>query len=207
MNPSPSRFGSLRRLSPREQRIVIGGGAVAGLILLAAFGVLPYYQRWSERSATIAAAGEQRDRLRTLVASESAFRQALVGRQAARGTWGARLVSGSTPALAASELQVLVRRYAELSAVEVDRVNVVGEPTPIEGGLTAIPLQLAAQGDIHGLVQLLSLIQDGERLLVVDDLTVTAGAPRSDGVQLLTWSMRLRGPYAAAGAAEATRPM
>jgi hypothetical protein len=187
--------------------MVIGGTAVVGLMLLTAFGVLPYYQRWSSRNAAIAAAREQRDRLRALVAGESAFRQALEARRTARGIWGGRLVSGSTPALAASELQALVRRYAELSAVEVDRVNVVGEPTPIEGGLTAIPLQLTAQGDIHGLVQLLSFIQDGERLLVVDDLTVTAGAPRSDGVQLLTWSMRLRGPYAQAGAAEATRPM
>ena len=187
--------------------MVIGGAAVAGLMLLTAFGVLPYYRRWSERSVTIAAAREQRDRLRTLVASESAFRQALDARRTARGTWVARLVSGSTPALAASELQALVRRYAELSAVEVDRVNVVGEPTPIEGGLTAIPLQLTAQGDIHGLVQLLSLIQEGERLLVVDDLTVTAGAPRGDGVQVLTWSVRLRGPYTAVGAAEAMRPM
>jgi type II secretory pathway component PulM len=207
MSPSPSRLGSLRRLSPRERRVVIGGAAVAALMLLTAFGVLPYYQRWSSRSAAIAAAREQRDRLRALVAGESAFRQALEARRTARGTWGGRLVSGSTPALAASELQALVRRYAELSAVEVDRVNVVGEPTPIDGGLTAIPLQLTAQGDIHGLVQLLSLIQEGERLLVVDDLTVTAGAPRSDGVQLLTWSMRLRGPYAQAGAAEVTRPM
>jgi hypothetical protein len=178
---------------------VIAGAAAAGLMLLTVFGVLPYYQRWSARSATIAAARDQRDRLRALVASESTFRQALDARRTARGMWGARLVSGSTPALAASELQALVRRYAELSAVEVDRVNVVGEPTPIEGGLTAIPLQLTAQGDIHGLVQLLSLIREGERLLVVDDLTVTASAPRSDGVQVLTWSMRLRGPYSAGG--------
>ena len=195
MSPSPSRFGSLRRLSPREQRVVIGGAAVAGLMLLATFGVLPYYRRWSERSAAIAATREQRDRLRALVASEAAFRRALDARRSARATWGARLVSGSTPALAASELQALVRRYAELSAVEVDRVNVVGEPTLMGGGLTAIPLQLSAQGDIYGLLQLLSLLQHGERLLVVDDFTLTAGAPRGDGIQVLTWSMRLRGPY------------
>ncbi len=187
--------------------MVIAGAAAAALALLIAFGVLPYYQRWSARSATIVAAREQRDRLRALVGGESAYRQALDARRTVRSTWGARLVSGSTPALAASELQALVRRYAELSAVEVDRVNVVGEPTPIEGGLTAIPLQLTAQGDIHGLLRLLSLIQDGERLLVADDLTVTAGAPRSDGIQLLIWSMRLRGLYAVVGTAEATRPM
>jgi Type II secretion system (T2SS), protein M subtype b len=176
---------------------VTGGAVVAALALVAAFGVVPYYRRWAAQSAAIAAAQEQRDRLRALVGGESTFRSALDARRTARGRWGARLLSGSTPALAASELQALVRRYAEQSAVDVDRVNVVGDPTPIEGGLTAIPLQLTAQGDIHGLVRLLSLLQNGDRLLVIDDLTVTASAPRSDGVELLTWSVRLRGPYAA----------
>jgi hypothetical protein len=175
---------------------VTGGAAIAAIALLTAFGVAPYYRRWAAQAAAIAAAREQRDRLRALVAGEGAFRSALDARLAARGAWGGRLLSGSTPALAASEFQALVRRYAERSAVDVDRVNVVGDPTPIEGGLTAIPLQLTAQGDIHGLVQLLSLLQNGERLLVIDDFTVTAGPPRGDGVQLLTWSIRLRAPYA-----------
>ena len=196
MSPSPSGFASLRRLSAREQRVVKGGAAFAAVALLVAFGVVPYDRRWSAQSAAIAAAREQRDRLRAVIASEGAVRHALEARRAGRDRWGARLLSGGTAGLAASELQALVRRYAEQSAVDVDRVNVVGDPTPMDGGLTAVPLQLTAQGDIYGLVRLLSLLQNGERLLVIDDLTVTGGAPRKDGVQLLTWSMRLRAPYA-----------
>ena len=199
MNRLPSRFASFRALDPRERRVVAAGAAIALLSLLTVFGVLPYMRRWSEREAAVAAARDQRDRLRALVASESAIRHARDLGHESRGSWRRHLVSGSTPALAASELQALIRRYAEQSQLQVDRINVLGDPAPIDSALTAIPLQIAGEGDIRGLVDLLALLQHGERLLVVDGLTVTANPPRPDGTQPLGWSIRLRAPYLAEG--------
>jgi hypothetical protein len=174
---------------------VIGGAAFALIALVLTFAVLPYARRWSEKMAAIEAAREQRTRLQTLLASEDAIRRALDGRRAARRTYAARLLTGGTPALAASELQSIIGRYAEQSSVSVTRMNVVGEPAPIEPGLSAIPLQLTAESDVYGLADFLARLQHGEKLVAVEEITVTVGSPGRDGTHSFVWSLRLRAPY------------
>lgn len=181
---------------------MIAGAGIAAALLLLTFAVIPYARRWRAQSAAIEGAREQRDRLRSLIASEDALRRALDARLAARGSYASRLASGETPALAASELQALIGRYAEESGVSVNRMSVAGDASPLEPGLVAIPLQVTAEGDVHGLAAFLARLQDGEKLLAVEEINVTAGSPTPDGTHSFVWTLRLRGPYAgpAAGA-------
>jgi hypothetical protein len=160
------------------------------------FVALPYARRWSEQTAAIETARDQRDRLRSLLASEDAIRPALDARRAARHAYAQRLVTGGTPSVAASELQAVISRYAQESGVSVTRMSVVGEPAPIEPGLSAIPLQLTAEGDVYGLAGFLSRLDHGEKLLAVEEITVSVGSPNRDGTHSFVWSLRLRGPYA-----------
>jgi hypothetical protein len=174
---------------------VIGGAIFALIALVLTFAVLPYARRWSERTAAIEAARDQRDRLEALLASEDAIRRALDARRAGRRVYAARLLTGGTPALAASELQSIISGYAEQSSVSVTRMNVVGEAAPLEPGLSAIPLQLTAEGDVYGLADFLARLQHGEKLVAVEEITVTVGSPRRDGTHSFVWSLRLRAPY------------
>jgi type II secretory pathway component PulM len=192
---------SFRRLNRREQRVLLGGAAIAAAALLVVFAFLPLRDRWSSQDSTYAASRDRYVRLQTLVASESRLRQALEAQQQALRASVGLLATGSTPALAASNLQALVQRYAEESVVQLDRIFVAGEAKADSLGLVSIPVQLQGQGDMYGLVDFLFRLQHGEKLLVIDDLTITAALPQTGRQDFIVWSMTMHGLYASAGKA------
>ena len=114
-----------------------------------------------------------------------------LSQQSVRG----RLLTGTTPAVAGSNLQVLLQRYADESAVQLDRVDAVGELAASREGLLAIPVRLQVHGDVYGLVDFLYRLQHGEKLLVTDELGINAGLESTLGSQSLTWSVSLHGLY------------
>src|SRR6266568_2310489 len=69
-------------------------------------------------------------------------------------------------------------------------------------GLLATPVQLQGQGDIYGLVDFLYRLQHADKLLVLDELTLSAGFVGAfaggTAQQNLSWSLRLHGLYGAA---------
>lgn len=198
MKALPSLSDTLRRLSPRERRVVLAGALVATVAVTVTLLVLPAARRWTSREAAYAPARDQWTRLAALVAGEAGMRQELEKQRLGHGAERARLVPGATPALAASTLQGLLQRYADESLIQLDRVDVAGEPRPDTSGLTFIPVQLQGQADISGLVDFLYRLEHGDKLLVIDDLTVNAGPEAGDGRQYLTWAVRLHGLYAGA---------
>jgi type II secretory pathway component PulM len=195
-----SRFQSLSgwtpRLNSRERRVVAGGALVAGLALLATWVVLPLAGRWEAREDAIAAREGQVAQVQGLVEGESAIRRYLAERQQERATLRNQLLTGTTPALAAASLQALLQRYANASRVTLERVDLVAEPASGEArGLVPVPVELSATGDVYGLADLLGRLQYSYKLLVIDELQVSAGATDNRGSPLLTWSVRLHGAY------------
>jgi Type II secretion system (T2SS), protein M subtype b len=206
MRASRSLSATLRRLNPRERRVVLGGAVVSAAALVVMFAVLPFARRWSEREAEIAVRRERLVQLEALVASEAPARRALGEEERRRALLGQRLVSGMTPALASSNLQTLLQGYADESHVTLDRVDLVSETQGASSdSLPTVPVQLSATGDVYGLFDFLYRLQYGERLLVVDEVLVSAGyappvsasagAPAGAAAQTLTWTVRLRAPY------------
>lgn len=186
---------SLRRVSPRERWFILAGaGAVTALSLLSGV-VLPLARRWTERENAYVATQDQWARLAGLTAGIDQLKNTRDTQRLAQGTESGRLVTGATPALAASDLQGLLQRFAEEHGVQLDRVDVAGQPRPDRGGLVAIPAQLQGQSDIIGLVDFLFRIQVSQVLLVVDELAVNAATDGQEGRQTLIWTVRLHGLY------------
>jgi hypothetical protein len=119
--------------------------------------------------------------------------------RSARGSSTGRVLRGETPALAAAKLQELLRDYAEASRVDLEDVDVGGDPATDSTGLAAIPARLTADGDVHGLTELLWQIENGEKLLIVDELRVIWRSPPNNDTQHLSWTLRLRGPFVTGG--------
>jgi type II secretory pathway component PulM len=191
-----SLFNSFRRLSRREQRVVLAGAAVSAAALLVVFALLPITGRWSEHETRYAASRDQLIRLQSLVASQGQLRRALEEQQRLLGVSVRLLATGSTPTLAASNLQALIQRYAEESVVQLDRIFVAGEAKPDSQGLMAVPVQVQGQSDIYGLVDFLFRLQHGEKLLVIDDMSVNGGLSHTDRRDFVTWSISMHGLYA-----------
>src|SRR6266702_5343540 len=135
MRALPWLSDTFRHLKPRERRVVLGGAIVSATALMVVLLVLPFGQRWREREAAYAASREQWVRLATLAASTDRLRRALDEQKLAHAADEARLVTGATPALAASVIQGLLQRYADESSVQLDRVDVAGQPRPDKPGL------------------------------------------------------------------------
>jgi hypothetical protein len=168
------------------------------MLLVAGLGV-PLAHRWAAREADYGARRDQWTRLVGLLANADRLRDVVTTRQLAFAADADRLVSGATPALAASTLQGLLQRYADESAVQFDRVDVAGDPHTLGSGLLAIPVQLQARSDVYGLVSFLYRLERGDKLLVIDELTLNAGLdgggdePR--GPQTLAWTLSVHGFY------------
>jgi type II secretory pathway component PulM len=192
MKALPSPSDTFRRLKPRERLVVLGGAIVSATALAIAGIGAPFAHHWAARESAYGASYEQWARLATLTASTDRLQHALDAQKRAFAADEDRLVTGSTPALAASTLQGLVQRYAGETGVQLERIDVAGDPHPDKPGLLAIPVQLQARGDVYGLVSFLERLQHGDKLLVVDELTLDAA---SDGDKTLSWTLKLHGLY------------
>jgi len=197
MKLSPWLSDPLRRVNPRERRFIFAGAGVAVLLLVLTGVALPFMRRWTAREARYGTTRDQWTRLAGLAAGIDQLRTARDTQRLAQGSEVARLVTGATPALAASGLQGLLQRFADEHGVQLDRVDVAAQPRPDRGGLLAIPAQLQGQSDITGLVDFLLRIQVSQVLLVIDELAVNAASDGQDGRQTLIWTVRLHGLYRA----------
>jgi type II secretory pathway component PulM len=195
MNRSQSPSAWFRRLSQRERRVVAAGALVSALALLVVLGMLPFLRRWQDRETMIAERQAQLAQMRSLIEGQADARRGLAARQRDRAAIRARLLTGTTPALAASSLQALLQEYADGSRIALERVDLVTEPRELgTGKLRGIPVQLSGRGDIYGLADLLVRLQYGEKLLVIDELRVT-GIGTDQAPDLLNLSVRLHGAY------------
>ena len=79
-------------------------------------------------------------------------------------------------------------------------MDAVSRPADTEG-ITEIPARISVRGDIYGLVDLLFYLQNGEKLLVVDELRVGQVPAGRGTVELLTASVSLHGYYRNRGGA------
>jgi hypothetical protein len=179
----------------------LGGALVSAAALGAVLIVVPCAQHWMAREAAFASSRDQWVRLEALTTNADRLREVVREQRRALSHDESQLVTGTTVGLAASTLQELVQRYAQESGVQLDRVDAAGEPSPERAGLVALPLQLQARGDIYGLVAFLSRVQQGEKLLVVDELTLNGGfdgvMTQESATQILSWTLRLHGLFAA----------
>jgi hypothetical protein len=179
--------------SARERRTVFLALALSVAALIGVFGVWPFAQRWSAREQLIAAESDRLARLRGLITHQARLADAVRARAGSHDPAQQRLLAGRTPALAASMLQSTLQDFANQSRVTVSRLDVAGAPETADRALPMIPATVSAVGDIYGITELLSRIQNGPLLLEITELTVRPN-PALKG-ELLQMTVALRGAY------------
>jgi len=168
---------------------------VSAVALCAAFVILPGARRWADRESAIAAQAERLARLENLIGAREQIAAAVEQMRRDRAQAARVLLPGETPAIAASNLQILLNRYADESRVLLERVDVAGDAAAGDS-VIPIPARIAARGDIYGLVDLLFYLQHGEKLIVIDEFRLDAGRGLAEA-QLVGWTVTLHGYYAA----------
>ncbi len=165
-------------------------------VLLLALAI-PVMKRWGDREALIAARRGELARLNGVTGAESMLRTAVDARSARAAEYPQRPVAAATAALAAGVLQGVLQRYADESQLSVSELNVSGEPDSTAVPLAALPATLIALGDVFGVADLLSRVQNGTTLLEVRELTVQINPARraEGGGELLQVTLTVRAPF------------
>jgi hypothetical protein len=181
------------RPDPRERRTITIAIWVSVIALALAYVVIPFAQRVSARQTEIALKRAQVGRLTAYVKRHSEIERAVAARAAALDTYGTRVLRGRSPSLVGAEVQHLLQDYARMSRVSVSRLDVAGVADSAGGVTLTMPATLSAVGDVYGLAQLLTYLQQGQHVMEVRDLTIAStSALRGDLLQL---SLSVRVPF------------
>src|SRR5262245_18427961 len=138
-----------------------------------------------------------------LVARSDAYSRELEALRAEIGRRRGQLLAGDKVAIAASELQKLVKTTAQDAGIDVRSERILA---PVEkGGYAEVPVEVTLSGPIRGLTAFLHRLEEAPVLFALTDLKVRA--PTAGAMRELSATIALSGFIPApAGAGAAPRP-
>jgi len=158
----------MANLSGRERRLILGAGAGAVIIGAWLFAVEPALERNRAAQEVIPARQDVLARRQALLGRKDAITAELGAVNSKIDTMAGRFFTATTPAVAASELQKLVKDMAGQARTEVRSERIL--PPVDRGEILEIPIDIAVSGEIRQLVDLLSRLEAAPKLLSVQDL-------------------------------------
>jgi len=155
----------------RRQRSLIGLVIVVGLGVLGYVYVAEPLQEWKRAAAEQIPNREALlERRRLLVAQRTTLAAEIAEADKRIGTVAPRWLKGPTPALAASELQTLVKGLSDQAGTEVRSERIL--PPADRGELLEIPVEIAVSCEIRQLVDLLARLDNAPKILPVQELKI-----------------------------------
>jgi hypothetical protein len=162
-------------ISSRDRRVLLLGAGVV-LFTWLATRAIPAALSWHASLRDRAEASAlQLTRSREALAQETLIRESLAVRAARLVSMAPRLLAGRTEAEAVAEFSGLVNGLATRHRVRLVQLQPIPDST--RGLFTAISLRLELQGDVAGLAGWLAALEEGERLLAVREIQITATNP------------------------------
>lgn len=157
-------------LSQRERTIVLAGGVVVVVILAWLFVITPLLDRGSATRDLVPERERTLTRRLDLLARRNQITAELEAANARVDRLAARLLTAAAPAVAASELQKIVKDMAAEATTEIRSERIL--PPEERGELLEIPVEIAVSAEIRQLVDLLARVEGAQKLLTVKDLRV-----------------------------------
>lgn len=182
---------SAHRLSNRDRKIL--GVAVAAAVAAALFGYVgaPFYRSWKDREERIGAASGQLARVASLIARQDTLSKTVSDLEGSSG--GQRkLLTARTSALAASELQRVMRVHAERSRMSIDRLEFSSSDESSGGRTAVIPFTVSGVGDIYGITDFLALLRNESPVVEVTEVDLISNSALKAG--LIQFSASVRAP-------------
>jgi type II secretory pathway component PulM len=160
----------IANLSRRERMIVVVGGGLLAVVLAWLFVVSPLLERNSAAQDLVPERQRALARRLDLLARRGEIAAELEQVNARVDRLSARLLTAAAPAVAASELQKLVKDMAAEATTEIRSERIL--PPEERGELLEIPVEIAVSAEIRQLVDLLAKVEGSDKLLTVKDLRV-----------------------------------
>ncbi len=174
-----------------RRNFILAAAAVALMAALIGFAGAPFYRSWQEREALISTSSERLTRVASLIARQDVLSRTVSALERTNGTQRQLLVA-RTPSLAASELQRVMRSYAERSKMSIDRLEFSSSDAPTGGGTTFIPFTVSAVGDIYGVTDFLAMMRTESPVIEVSEIGLVSNSALKAG--LIQFSATVRAP-------------
>ena len=157
-------------LSRRERTLVGAAVGIAVIVLVWEGIVQPIRDRNRTASELVPVREQVLTRRQDLVGRKATIVAELEATNQQLESLSGRFLAAGTPAVAASELQKLLKGMAAEASTEVRSERIL--PAVERGELLEIPIEIAVSGEIRQLVDLLARIERAPKLLAVLDLKV-----------------------------------
>jgi Tfp pilus assembly protein PilO len=155
----------------RRERLVVGLGLIA-VVLIGGWLVIvqPLRERNRQAEELVPVREQLLARRQELINRRAAISADLAAMNTRLKALDARFLPAGTPAVAASELQKLVKELAAQASTEVRSERIL---PPVERGeLLEIPIEITVSGEIRQLVDLLARLDGAPKLLAIQDVRV-----------------------------------
>jgi len=152
----------------RRERTVIAAGVLVGILLGGwSFVVEPILESNRRAGELVPAREQMLEKRRDLIARRGVIEAELRSLTERLNAVSDRFLTSATPAVAASELQKLVKEMAAQANTEVRSERIL--PPAERGELLEIPVEIAVSGEVRQLVDLLGRLDGAPKLLTVQD--------------------------------------
>jgi type IV pilus assembly protein PilO len=157
----------MANLSRRERTVIVTGLLVGILLGGWSFVVEPILESNRRVGELVPAREQMLEKRRDLIARRGVIEAELRSLTERLNVVSARFLTSATPAVAASELQKLVKEMAAQANTEVRSERIL--PPAERGELLEIPVEIAVSGEVRQLVDLLARLDGAPKLLTVQD--------------------------------------
>jgi Tfp pilus assembly protein PilO len=155
----------------RRERLMVGLALAVGVVLGGWLLVVePILERNRSAGELVPAREQVLQQKRELIARRASITAELAAMSAKFDKLAEGFLTSATPAVAASELQKIVKDMAAQAKTEVRSERIL--PPADRGELLEIPVEIAVSCEIRQLVDLLARLESAEKLLPVQDLKV-----------------------------------
>lgn len=176
----------LKGLAPRDRRALMWGAAIGAAALLFALVVKPYVRTLRESRDELSVQRDLLARERAVLSASNRFPAALEESRSALEQQSTPLFDGLDELSATSNLSDHISEAALSNRVLVQQLE-TRKAEPLAEGVSALAVDLRAEGDFEGVLHFLNALERGDKLVNVSALVLTrinrpgaSGAPDTE---------------------------
>jgi len=157
------------KITPRDKKILLGGGVIVGVYLLAVWVVQPIYAKQKRMDQKISNKIQFIQKYYEILNHDSYYKSKQIANERTRIFLSKKFLNETQPGLAAAKLQKIIKGFALQSRVKIQQVRV--EKTKAIDQMPAVPISVTLRSSLRNLSEFVYHMENSEKFLVVEEIT------------------------------------
>jgi len=157
------------KITPRDKKILLGGGVILGVYLLAVWVVQPIYAKQKRMDQKISNKIQFIQKYYEILNHDSYYKSKQIANERTRIFLSKKFLNETQPGLAAAKLQKIIKGFALQSRVKIQQVRV--EKTKAIDQMPAVPISVTLRSSLRNLSEFVYHMENSEKFLVVEEIT------------------------------------